>query len=81
MGKIMWTYKKMLNGILTIPHHIVESIFQAAVGYSPVVQLFCAVIKKRTSSGHVTNLNIAAMNNKTHHDSHKPVNKRCTNGL
>lgn len=44
------------------PYHVVESIFQTAVGCSPAMKLFCAVIKRSPSSCHVTNFQLAAIN-------------------
>lgn len=62
--------------VLTSPYNVVESIFQTAIGYSPVVQVFCTVIKRSASSCHVTNLHLAAINNKMHTDYHTETNKQ-----
>lgn len=58
------SYVGITNTVLGSPYHVVESIFQT--GCSPVMELFCAVTKRSTSSGHVTNFELPAINQKKH---------------
>lgn len=48
----------LLEKVLMSTYQIVESVLQAAIGYSPVVQLFCAVIKRSPSGCHVSQLQL-----------------------
>lgn len=66
---IVYTYNLGINkpsqvSIVLSPYQVIESIFQTAIGYSPVVQLFCTVIKRSASSCHVTHLQRAGIHNK-----------------
>jgi len=57
---------KFLSG----PYHVVKSILKTAIGYSPVVQLFCAVFKRSASSCHV-HLQLGGIHNKIYAGHHK----------